>query len=289
MIAEFASMNGPTLRNVLTTETRLDVLRELATDKRKIVADKAQRRLAQLGATLGDGGLDNTGSFEGPVTEQGIALELAIDTAPPDVGPTGEDPFDRVRRENLEKHGVKTSKRPKKEPTPLLDAARSEGPAPLLDVKPDDQRKRTSRRKNLPEAPAIEAAPVDQPATEETVKPRRKRQEPWPEFVEEWEGKEKKCPHCLAMLDIVEDFGPRVVAGTKAHPGDRQIPQPWCRDCRRKASKLSATNPKRAATKAPLASRNKEKAKAKALREKAADDKARAKALVDSKAEGASP
>ena len=262
MIAEFAGMNGPSLRNALTNESRLDVLRELATDKRKIVADKAQRRLAQLGVALGDGLLDNTGTFDGPTTSEGIAL---AETETP--APTGEDPFDRAKREVLEKHGIKSSKRPKKEPPPVLES------------KPEAERKRTSRRKNLKQgtddggtsdglqlgehAPQP-AQPSPSPEVEGTspaseasapVKVRRLRREPSPEFLAQWEGKEKRCPHCHEMLDIVTGFGPRTVGGTKAHPGDRQIPQPWCFDCRARAGRESVTNPKREATKKAVAAR----------------------------------
>lgn len=257
----YEGMNGVKIRNALTKETNPDTLRIFARDKRSIVAAKAQLRLRQLGLVLGDGQLDNTGTYEGPLDENGLAPV--------------EPNLDDIIAEKIYEL--------------------SDGPAPEPPPKPEAERKRTARRRNLPPADkldpnvpvldqlasvlgkdgaeavianGIEAAraplpspPVDSPEPQPKLKGRSKfttRQ--LAKLVETW-GKTRVCPKCGKRKDLVDGFGFRRMEGGKVRP------QPQCKRCRREASKRSKTEPVRETTRQALEQKRQAQAERKAQRE----------------------
>lgn len=269
-IEEYCGLSAVKIRDALQDETDLVVLRALATDPRKNVGPIARRRLAKLGAVLGDGLLDETGTYEGPGTAQGIALEEAL-TVPPPEGPVRTmvvDAEGNILAADLDPERANVVAIQKAndldEVVFLVDPSLGAGDKGL-EVHPfgsERAKKPTIRRKKAESKPEPEpeeesdtdededAEPND-PTEEEDLEPEgteeevagpattepgpKKRGRPRAESAPAgFDGDdERECPRCGEELPTLEGFGYR-----QMKPG-KWAPQPHCRSCRHAASQLS--------------------------------------------------
>lgn len=251
-----------TIRNLITVETDAYILRQMTQDKRKIIADKATRRLAQLAKVeeelpepqAGGPGLtveETIAAYPNVVAKAAELVALAesgatlaelvehvhqvppLDDAPVtpglDDGPNTLEAFGKLLEVAEETGLAAPAER-------LINAIVSERGEPHLAPLPEGAagrvRKRSARRKNEDASPV-----VSDPVTATT----------------------KCCPRCGETKDIGSGFGWRkLTRAAREGGGKRLAPQPQCYACR----KLPPLNPRPASILA-----RQEKAERKAKRE----------------------
>lgn len=293
----YDGLNADKIRNALSHETDLDVLRSFVADPRKRVSEKAAARLAKLSAPADSPPADPVPPLDNPSTEAVVdrpvealkverkrkrkadAEEQAATPSRYDVQTyqqDGEDRFDVVDCADPKSPAVVST---------FADKAEAEQAAATLEGG-GKVRKKTGRRKNADASAVVGPAEPKEAKVPKEAKPKEAKPKeakvPKERKVRAVHGPDRTCPKCGETKPIETGFGWRKLPlAVRDGGGNGQTylgPQPHCSVCRKLASKRAATDPVRASTREAVAekrakrqAREQARAEARALREVAAE------------------